>query len=496
MADMGELGLGPRGTEYDFLSDPPPAPAPGNPLLTEAETNMLHNSMDHMTSASNDYGEHNFGEGLNANDWTDIPSLMGIASGFGVPMQNIPNNNFASLFQNAPTPMDFAALSDLPPSSLSMPPSSLSMPPAVPGNVTTSPQDFAMPIASTFFAPSTPLVTTAPPMNPATPTFSHPNGLRHGPRASPSPMQQHSPDVLEAATVLQGGSHSRSHSMHSISQQRPSNQGMGPPVGHLRHQDMSDFRQERRRMSESIEPSQGDIFVKWAFEGDTFANAPRQPRASAPINLQYGSDVRFNSNQPYLPQSEKESFESLAQEQDRYMKAVTLSNSVDSTRHPSPEFGAAACLSLRTKGRPNSLSLSIDTNGNGRAKRPSLDDAESQLQSQSAASRALGRKRKSSNRASTDSPGVDGSDGKKKRRKSGGVAKKENLTEKQKRENHIKSERKRRGVIDVGFKNLNKMVPALVGQNPSKAATLTSAHEFFVDMAVGNAELRAMLGQM
>lgn len=265
---------------------------------------------------------------------------------------------------------------------------------------------------------------------------------------------------------------------------------MGPPVGHLRHQDMNDFRQERRRMSESIEVSHEDIFKKWAFEGNTFPNTPRQPRASAPVNLQYGSDLRFAGNQPFLPQSEKESYEGLSQQQDRYMKAVTLSDSVDSTRLPSPELGQSRGLSLRTTSRPDSLS--IDTNSHRRAKRPSVDNEEPQ----SATSRAMGRKRKSNNRDATDSPGADGADGKKKRRKSAGTAKKENLTEKQKRENHIKSERKRRGVIDVGFKNLNKMVPSLVGQNPSKAATLTSAHEFFVEMTVGNAELRNMLAQM
>lgn len=478
---MGELGLGPPGSEYDFLNHPPPAPAPGNPLLTEAETNMLHSSMAHMTSASNEYGEHNFGEGFNANEWADIPNLMGIASSFGVPMQSIPTNQFNGIFQGAASSMDFPSMSE-------MPPSSMSIAPAASSGLTTSPQDFTIPLTSAFFSPSTPIVSTAGPLNPTTPTFAHPNGMHHEPRASP-PMQQHSPDVLEAATVLQGGSHQRSHSMHSISQPRPTNQGMGPPVGHLRHQEMSDFRQERRRMSESIEPSQGDIFVKWAFEGDSFPNAPRHSRASAPVNLQYGSDMRFNGNQPFLPQSEKESFEGLAQEQDRYMKAVKLSTSVDSTRHPSPDFAATAGLSLRTREPP--VSLSIDTN-HSRAKRPSVDDNEAQ----SATSRAKARKRKSNNRASTDSPGADGNDGKKKRRKSAGAAKRENLSDKQKRENHIKSERKRRGVIDVGFKNLNKMVPALVGQNPSKASTLTSAHEFFMELTVGNAELHALLRQI
>lgn len=481
---MGSLGL--EAPDYDFLGCPPPAPAPGNPLLTEAETSDIQHSMDHMTSVAPAYGNQNYGEGFNTQEF-DLPTFLGVASSFGVPMQqNMSTHSVHGSYSGAARGMDFSSFSSMPASSMSMPPSSMSMsvPQTAPGLVTSGPQDFtiAMPVTTDFFVPSAALVSTAPLMNPTTPTYAPPNGMVHDPRPSPT-MLQHSPDVLEAATALQSGSHHRSHSIHNIPQHRPSNQGMGPPVGHLRHQDMNDFHQERRRMSESIEVSHEDIFKKWAFEGNTFPNTPRQPRASAPVNLQYGSDMRFNGNQPFLPQSEKESFEGMSQQQDLYMRAVKLADSADSTRVPSPELDPVGGLSLRTMGRQHSLS--IDTNVNGRAKRVSLD-----------IDRSAGRKRKPINRDSTDSPGADGIDGKKKRRKSAGGVKKENLTEKQKRENHIKSERKRRGVIDVGFKNLNKMVPSLAGQNPSKAATLTSAHEFFVEMTVGNAELRNMLGQV
>lgn len=454
---------------------------------------MIQTSMDHMLSAAQDYGNQNFGEGFNAQEFghLDIPAVMTIGSSYGVPMNSVPmdsvqNNNLHGFLPGTnyhslpPSTMSAA------PSTMSVAPSTMSMAYTSPSLVTSSPQDFSMsaPMTTGYYGQSTTLVSSAPFMNPITPTFAPPNGMLHDHRPSP-PMQQHSPDVLEAATVLQGGSHHRSHSIHNIPQHRSNNQGMGPPVGHLRHQDMNDFRQERRRMSESIECSQDDpnMFKKWAFEGNSFAERPRQPRGSAPINLQYGSDLQFNGNQPYLPQSEKESFEGLSQQQSLYMKAVKLADSADSTRVPSPELGAGRGLALRTAGRKNSLT--IDTNANGRAKRVSLDNEPS-----------VGRKRKANMRESTDSPSADGGDGRKKRRKSAGGPKKQNLTETQKRENHIKSERKRREVIDVGFKNLNKMVPALAGQSPSKANTLSSAHDFFVEITVGNAELRNMLGQV
>lgn len=53
------------------------------------------------------------------------------------------------------------------------------------------------------------------------------------------------------------------------------------------------------------------------------------------------------------------------------------------------------------------------------------------------------------------------------------IAARRNLTEEQKRENHIKSEQKRRNIIKDGYKNLNDLVPNLKQGGFSKSATLT-----------------------
>lgn len=67
-----------------------------------------------------------------------------------------------------------------------------------------------------------------------------------------------------------------------------------------------------------------------------------------------------------------------------------------------------------------------------------------------------------------------------KRRKSSSAAQvkantavRKNLTEDQKRENHIRSEQKRRNIIRDGYKNLNELVPNLKQGGFSKSATLT-----------------------
>ncbi|RKP11156.1 Myc-type, basic helix-loop-helix domain-containing protein, partial [Thamnocephalis sphaerospora] len=54
-------------------------------------------------------------------------------------------------------------------------------------------------------------------------------------------------------------------------------------------------------------------------------------------------------------------------------------------------------------------------------------------------------------------------------------AKKELLTEEQKRVNHIRSEQKRRDAIRHGFQDLSEIVPALHGVRVSKSVMLEEA---------------------
>jgi hypothetical protein len=84
-----------------------------------------------------------------------------------------------------------------------------------------------------------------------------------------------------------------------------------------------------------------------------------------------------------------------------------------------------------------------------------------------------------------------------KRRKSVGSAQpktaRENLTEDQKRENHIKSEQKRRTLIKEGFDDLNELVPDLRGGGFSKSAILIMAADWLEDLLNGNKQLRHQL---
>ncbi|KAJ5973056.1 uncharacterized protein N7479_002974 [Penicillium vulpinum] len=81
----------------------------------------------------------------------------------------------------------------------------------------------------------------------------------------------------------------------------------------------------------------------------------------------------------------------------------------------------------------------------------------------------------------------------KSRLQSGSKSARENLTEEQKRTNHILSEQKRRNLIRQGFEDLCTLVPALRGGGFSKSAMLTGAADWLEDLLQGNDILQSQL---
>nr|POE46962.1 hypothetical protein CFP56_00294 [Quercus suber] len=71
----------------------------------------------------------------------------------------------------------------------------------------------------------------------------------------------------------------------------------------------------------------------------------------------------------------------------------------------------------------------------------------------------------------------------------------QNLSDEQKRENHIKSEQKRRNIIKQGYNDLNRMVPSLAGGRSglSKAELLKEAIMYIEECVMGNKALAYLL---
>ena len=460
---------------FDFLPDPPPDPAPGNPILTTAEENGLANILAGIVS--NGYGEQNFGEGVIGDEWMMPPNLMGTATSFGLhPQISMPDHLLNNNFFQTTTPQTFATNDSL----------LASAPPAA-----TTPNGYAGPGPSHSTSSS---VTGAPQSAYATAGDASP--VHHHPIDQPQPSE----DVLAAANVLHNGSHGRSHSvqheaMFPNASQRTST--MGPPVGHLRHQQWSEFKQEERRMSQSTHAAEQEAaFSTWIY-GSEAQQSQRNDPPRPPVDLQYGTDQSFNNNnQPFVPSSEKDSSEAIQKEHMRYFSAIELSKSADTTRPTSPVMIAEGLpFNLKTRVPPP---IKIEANGDGGKKwrKGKREDEEDDEEPQSAVSKTSARKRKQKGDPAHSPDGAADGAGSGKRRKSSAAAKRENLTEDQKRENHINSEKKRRKVIQTGFENLAVMVPAIKGGNPSKSAMLEAAVAWLEELLDGNEALKAQLSQL
>ncbi|KAH0383540.1 hypothetical protein KCU92_g5248, partial [Aureobasidium melanogenum] len=76
--------------------------------------------------------------------------------------------------------------------------------------------------------------------------------------------------------------------------------------------------------------------------------------------------------------------------------------------------------------------------------------------------------------------------------KLGSIARK-NLTEDQKRSNHIRSEQKRRNIIKQGYEDLNELVPNLKTGGFSKSAVLTETTRFLEEIYLGNNSVETYL---
>ncbi|KAK6360255.1 hypothetical protein TWF730_006403 [Orbilia blumenaviensis] len=85
---------------------------------------------------------------------------------------------------------------------------------------------------------------------------------------------------------------------------------------------------------------------------------------------------------------------------------------------------------------------------------------------------------------------------KQKKKKKPKGPKRENLSEAQKRENHIQSEQKRRNLIREGFDDLCNLVPDLRGGGYSKSAILIHAANFLEELEAGNKSLQLRVKQL
>ncbi|KAJ3468547.1 hypothetical protein MRS44_002612 [Fusarium solani] len=402
----------PFGYTLDSTQDPPlpdpPEPAPGDPLLTDNDNRLLDSFFQDINA--DHYNMPSFGEGLNFSDtWLDLPpQFMGTSTTFGHhPGSSLPEPTG----QGLPNSLgDFHGMMPMEPNMMPPPP---------------------------------------PPPPQSQHQLDHQLDHRHTPD-----------DVLHAAaTLLHNGSAQRqaSNGVDASLQRRMT----APLVGHLQHQPLEEFREEHRR---SVAASEQEHYPDWM----SGPQDRRQHRAP-PAEYQWGSDANFSRVQGYMPNSEKETAESLTKEQLKLAQAVK----------PPPETDAP----------PRKR----------RKSRNSKEGPDEDAQDETTTPKSNRRRKSKLERLGSTSSGPTDEVSTGKRRKSmanGAKATRENLTEEQKRENHIRSEQKRRTLIKEGFEDLCDLVPGLRGGGFSKSTMLTMAAEWLDDLLKGNEALSAQLAAL
>ncbi|KAI0181936.1 hypothetical protein GGR52DRAFT_61661 [Hypoxylon sp. FL1284] len=464
----------------DFLFLRAPTPPPGDPLLGQDDSRVLSLFFEDM--ASNQYPT-SYGEGLNFSEqWISQlpPSFLGHSTSFGqqpqqpsaLPMNGMPATNYQDVFtfgQNL------------------MPP-----PPQTPSQPQPQP---SLQLHQQHQHPQQQL---------------HHQYQQHNiPPPSPhTPVDQNAhADVAAVLTSLHHGYQNSHHNGHSANENAMSHapvvpsQHLGAPADHMRspHRNHVNHRQNgltQHRQS----PSTGadNLFTDMMFGSSQGLNNPRQMETP---ELQWGSDANFRRTQGYLP-PDHESSELIEQKRLGVLKVFSISESAATTRPPSPSNNAESSSIAVANGSNNRVKDERDADAPPAKRRKSKTKPKEELEENgddmvSIPPRAIAKKRKSKAdlKGMPDVPSpVPETNGK--RRKSAanmGKQARENLTDAQKRENHIKSEQKRRGAIKEGFDDLGEITPNLKGGGYSKSTMLTIAGEWLETVLRGNEELEKLV---
>ena len=319
------------------------------------------------------------------------------------------------------------------------------------------------------------------------------------PQALQPPIEHHaSAEVLAAARLLQTRSAARANSMAHDTMFAPSRDtppSLGPPVGHLRHQPMADFRQEGRRNLTSDEHD--NTFADMVF-GTNESRMP--PRSNPSVDVQWGSDARFDQSQSFVP-SNSETAEALEQRRMNLIECLEITPSRGNTNPSSPIDVTHTAVALHARRNSSAVAPEYE-DAPPRKRRKSRPNRSDEDEDEAESSPATNAQRKpghsiAGTTSSASPPRQNGADGR--RRKSaanGAKGARENLTEQQKRDNHIRSEQKRRTIIKEGYKDLSELVPGVKGGGFSKSTLLGMAADFLDDLLEGNEALKAQLATL
>lgn len=304
-------------------------------------------------------------------------------------------------------------------------------------------------------------------------------------------------NILGSSTLLGNGSNGAAQNISNNTLFQGSDSTMRPTNGQTRSHSMAQYPTRTNPLAQDRAESRSDWMRVPFYTDMVFGNQPeeagRERQASlahARGDILWGSDSNFVPAQAFVPPSHER--KQVAALELSHIKAVeeAFYETNKNLETPSSRSSSPSLPNQRTKSGHG------DDGSDPRPvkRRKSNFQAELDGDDSPASAKDL-RKQKPLKQDRSTSPT---SKSNQKRRKSGtGNATtkpaRENLTEEQKRENHIKSEQKRRTLIREGFEDLNNLVPGLRGGGFSKSAVLIMSADWLEGLLRGNEVLRQRL---
>ncbi|KAJ8126467.1 hypothetical protein O1611_g7171 [Lasiodiplodia mahajangana] len=451
---------------YDFSDGTMRPPSPhGEPILGPNDNNLLGNFFN--TNFSNGMGFGPFPE-FDEEEWAhDLPDiLLGHTTSYGrQPQADLAGMTIAGLPQTEHG--DYITFSQNP----MPPPPSLSHPPLGP------------------LPPHQSRSQSQPTLYPFQQPHSQP---LHSQRSFQAPIGQNPhEDAAALLTTLQAGQprmySSRTNTIsnfHSSSHvQPPRNHRLSLPQAHLAPGHSGPI--------QLTEPN-GDHTLFLNMVVGSQESTSQQLAARRP--LEFGTDCLFGQG-TFVP-PKHESSEALERRRMAAVGGALELNSSTSNTQPSSPMGnreMAPYAALDSSNRHIKLEENGPTTPSKRRKSKAKVDTEEDGDFAAPPPKPTAKKRKSKGdiNGTSDSPSVVQEASGKRRKSAPSQSKppRENLTDAQKRENHIKSEQKRRGAIKEGFDDLTFIVPNLQNGGYSKSSMLNIAGEWLEALIKGNKEL-------
>lgn len=440
-------------SNFPFAS--PPAPAPGPSLLDDTESSMLGNFFDRVSSASFDNTDYLLEKSIPTHGESEL--------GFGWAQGLLPT-------YQGHTTLDFSrAASQVQPVKPDPSPGQFL---AQPGLLATTASEDVLQAASTLSQNANAQLggnVGANLLFPASHVFRGFN-----------PSSAHQASLNESSVP---GSSQLLSSVPRIQLEESGQQMFPPNLSHSYNQDVA-------FSSSVINPSPA-------------LSAPSHQQK--PIDVRWGSDVSFLDH-GYVAPPEQETEEEVTKGLIQNIKYMVPESSANNTRPPSPSILDPPRNTMRPTVYPDGVDETPSAPGvrkedraTGRKRRRSEIKDESGNSDGSADDKAPVKVAKvktaaGRSRIRTRKPPPSESSSKEGNALSGShKLTRENLSEQQKRSNHIQSEQRRRNLIKQGFDDLCTLVPSLRTGGHSKSGILVQAADWLEDLLKGNEELKVVL---